>query len=176
MALEALAGRHVRRLRERRKPEQTAPACAALAPHSPPGSRQTEAPRLLFFSDHGRVAGTQRTFAGSQMVAVTYVCISVKCIHAFFLLYTGFILLSFCCTYCNANGALWPFSRSFTQMRALPPELRRFNEFVTNGIETDLRPEQIKKFLANLRPTNRKHGTATNRQQLNAVNGKQKIK
>ena len=34
---------------------------------------------------------------------------------------------------------------------------REFNEFVTDGLETALGHEKIKKFLANLRPTNRQH-------------------
>jgi len=48
----------------------------------------------------------------------------------------------------------------FPQMARLRPERRQFNEFVTNGAETAAGPVPIQKFLANLRPTHRKHGMA----------------
>jgi hypothetical protein len=53
-----------------------------------------------------------------------------------------------------------PILRSFAQLGALLRNLHQFNEFVTNGLETALGPEKFRKFLANLRPTNRKHTAA----------------
>ncbi|MBB6557890.1 hypothetical protein HNP48_000554 [Acidovorax soli] len=54
----------------------------------------------------------------------------------------------------------------FPQMARLRPERRQFNEFVTNGAETAAEPVPIQKFLANLRPTHRKHGMANRQDSL----------
>lgn len=53
--------------------------------------------------------------------------------------------------------ATLPLLRSFTHLGANLRYLGEFNEFVTNGLETASEPAQTKKFLANLRSTDRRH-------------------
>lgn len=125
------------------------------------------------FLSRGHGMGARQGLECPQIDTVIYVLIWHRCIHKFIRFIGKHFLLAFCCIFFICNRTPLVILRSFTRLCRLKNRPHQFNEFVTNGPETAPGPEKIKKFLANLRPTNRKHSAAQAGSALNAINGKQ---